>query len=307
MKKLIIVYNPRSSHFWQVEKHVIIPSRQLKGWMVGKFEVQPTIVDENAQRLASIIRDGDLVVAAGGDATATISVNAVMLSKAKNVRLGVLGFGNFNDVARCFGNLEFEDVLKHADEPQAVFPLECSVNGAHWRYGMCYFTIGMFAEACSVFDHPKTRKHLQKKSKRHTVFSLWTLAWWWLKNHRRQFMPTFELGNSSEEYVKCEKRSDYLAVNGITVAKLMKGGKWYLQDTEFLSSTGRLTRFFRLVPFMLKSMWRRVPGITSDFDQIIFNEPADVMLQAEGEYKKLEAVELIEIRKSRKPIMAIMK
>jgi hypothetical protein len=98
-----------------------------------------------------------------------------------------------------------------------------------------------------------------------------------------------------------------MAVNGISVAKMMKGGKWFLQDGYFLSTTGVLTKFFRLVGFMLRSIFRRIPGVESDYDQIIFKRPAKVMLQAEGEYMKLNDVELIEVRKAKKPILAIMK
>ena len=305
MKRLILVYNRRSSNFWRVEKEVLTKVRNLKGWAVGKFEVADTNVDDNSARLAKILSDGDLVMAAGGDATATIAINGIMSSKAQKVRVGVLAYGNFNDTARCFGDLKFEEILK--GDTQEVWPLECSVNRTHWRYGMCYFTVGMFAEACAVFDHPKTRKHLQKKRKKHMTFSLAVLAQWWVRQRRRKFLPSFTLGNSSEEFVDSKGASDYMAVNGISVAKMMKGGKWFLQDGYFLSTTGVLTKFFRLVGFMLRSIFRRIPGVESDYDQIIFKRPAKVMLQAEGEYMKLNDVELIEVRKAKKPILAIMK
>lgn len=305
MKRLILVYNRRSSNFWRVEKEVLPKVRNLKGWALGKYEVADTDVDDNSARLAKILMDDDLVIAAGGDATATIAINGIMLSKAKNVRVGVLAYGNFNDTARCFGDLSIEEIL-HGDT-QEVWPLECRVNGEHWRYGMCYFTIGMFAEACAVFDHPKTRKHLQKKRKKHMTFSLAVLAQWWVRQKHRKFLPAFSLGNSSDEYVESKGESDYMAVNGKTVAKMMKGGKWYLQDAYFWSTTKKLTGLFRLCGFMLRSIVKRIPGTESDFDRIIFKKPVKVMLQAEGEYKKLEDVSLIEIKKAKKPVLAVMK
>ena len=39
MKRLIIVYNPRSSHFRDVKEQVIEPARHMRGWMVARFEV----------------------------------------------------------------------------------------------------------------------------------------------------------------------------------------------------------------------------------------------------------------------------
>ncbi len=304
MKRLVIIYNPRSSHYGRVQRDVLAPARKLKGWMIGKFEIADTDVDDNAHRLARVFRDDDLVIAAGGDGTATIAINGIMLSSAKNVRIGVLGLGNFNDTARSFGNLKFDEIIK--GDAREVWPLECKINRTHWRYGMCYFTIGMFAEACAIFDHPKTRKALQSGRKR-TYFSLGLLVRWWLKQHRKQWLPRFVLGNSSEEFVECAGASDYMAVNGKTVAKMMRGGKFYLQNESFMSFNGKMSKFWRLFAMMIRSVLKRIPGTESDYDCLVFPKPAKIMMQAEGEYKKLEGVELVEIAKAKKPLLAVMK
>lgn len=305
MKRLFIVYNPRSSHYEQVKTDIIDRLKGLKGAMVGKFEVEPTNVDDNARRLAKVLTTGDLVIAAGGDGTANIAVNGIMLSKAQNVKFGVIGYGNFNDVARTFGNLKLDDILR--GHVKRVYPLECKINGKHWRFGMCYFTLGMFAEACACFDAPKTRKTLRKGGHK-TVFSLMTLVKWWLKNHRQQFLPeTFQLGDSSEDFVECKKTSDYMAVNGRTVAKIMKGSDWYLKESGFLSMTGQMTKFRKLVPMMLRSIFKRVPGTDSDYDCLVFPEASTVMVQAEGEYKKISGVRTVEISKVGKPLLVVTK
>ncbi len=305
MKRLFIVYNPRSSHYEQVKTDIIDRLNGLKGVMVGKFEVAATNVDDNARRLAKVLTTGDLVIAAGGDGTATIAVNGIMLSKAQNVKFGVIGYGNFNDVARTFGNLKLDDILKGS--VKRVYPLECKINGKHWRFGMCYFTLGMFAEACACFDAPKTRKTLRKGGRK-TIFSLITLMKWWLKNHRHKFLPeSFHLGDSSDEFMECKKVSDYMAVNGRTVAKIMKGSDWYLRESQFLSMTGRMTKFCKLVPMMLKSVFKRIPGAESDYDCLVFPEPTELMIQAEGEYKKISGVRTIEISKVSKPLLVVSK
>ena len=305
MKRLILIYNPRSSHFLQVKKDVVDKLRGLKGWMIGKYEVADTDVDDNAKRLSKLLQDDDLVIAAGGDGTANIAVNGIMQADCKGVKLGVLGYGNFNDSARSFGKPSVEDILnKDAVE---VWPLECKINGKHWRYASCYFTIGMFAEACEVFDNPKTRKTL-RKGKKSVFYSIRVLASWWFKERKkRRFMPEFGLGNSSDEYVPSNGASDYLALNGKTAAKMMKGGKYFLQKDEFLSATGTLTKFWRLIIFMARSILRRVPGTESDYDRLVFRKPAKMMFQAEGEYKMISDVSMVEIKKSTKPLLVIMK
>ena len=305
MKRLFIVYNPRSSHYEQVKRDVIDRLRDLRGVLVGKFEVAPTNVDDNAKRLAKVLSSGDLVIAAGGDGTANIAINGIMLSRAQNVKFGVIGYGNFNDVARTFGNLKLDDILK--GHVKRVYPLECKINGKHWRFGMCYFTLGMFAEACACFDAPKTRKTLRKGGRK-TIFSLLTLAKWWFKNHRRNFLPeAFVLGDSSEDFMECKNVSDYMAVNGRSVAKIMKGSDWYLKDGAFLSMTGQMTKFRKLVPMMLKSMFKRVPGTESDYDCIVFPKATKVMVQAEGEYKMISGVRTVEIAKVGKPLLVVAK
>jgi hypothetical protein len=252
-----------------------------------------------------VLSSGDLVIAAGGDGTANIAINGIMLSRAQNVKFGVIGYGNFNDVARTFGNLKLDDILK--GHVKRVYPLECKINGKHWRFGMCYFTLGMFAEACACFDAPKTRKTLRKGGRK-TIFSLLTLAKWWFKNHRRKFLPeAFVLGDSSEDFMECKNVSDYMAVNGRSVAKIMKGSDWYLKDGAFLSMTGQMTKFRKLVPMMLKSMFKRVPGTESDYDCIVFPKATKVMVQAEGEYKMISGVRTVEIAKVGKPLLVVAK
>ena len=305
MKRLFIVYNPRSSHYAQVKKDIIEKLKGLKGVMIGKFEVAPTNVDDNAKRLAKVLSSGDLVIAAGGDGTANIAVNGIMLSRAQNVKFGVIGYGNFNDVARTFGGLKLEDILR--GRVRRVYPLECKINGKHWRFGMCYFTLGMFAEACACFDAPKTRKTLRKGGRK-TIFSLMTLTKWWFKNRRRKFLPeSFALGDSSEDFTDCKKVSDYMAVNGRSVAKIMKGSDWYLKEGAFLSMTGQMTKFRKLVPMMMKSVLRRIPGEESDYDCLVFPEATKVMIQAEGEYKMISGVRTVEIMKVGKPLLVVTK
>lgn len=304
MKRLVIVYNPRSSHFKDVEENVIEPARHLTGWMVAKYEVAKIGVDENSRRLAKILKDNDLVIAAGGDGTASVAVNGVMLSSVKNVRLGVMGYGNFNDVSRSFGDMNFEEIIQaNAHE---VWPLRCIVNGKHWRYAMCYVTVGMFAEACAVFDEPKTRKTLRKGGRR-TVFSLLTLVKWWFREHKRVFLPSYYLSDVSGDSVDKTATSDYMAVNSLTVAKIMKGDRLFRNKKEFLSATGELTRFWKLFGFMLKAVFKRIPAETSELDILRFNCPANVMIQAEGEYAELKDVKTIEVRKSAKPLLVVMR
>ena len=112
MKRILIVYNPRSSRYAEVKQEVLAPARDLKGCIVGKYEVKPTNIDDNINTLAKLLKNGDLVISAGGDATGVISANAILKSK-KDVTLSALPYGNFNDLARTLGTMTMEDTGLH--------------------------------------------------------------------------------------------------------------------------------------------------------------------------------------------------
>lgn len=302
MRRLIIIYNPRSSRHTQVRTEVLDKSTGLRGYMVGRFEVQPTNVDDNAAKLAQVIQDGDLVVSAGGDGTANIGLNGCMLS-GKDVTYGVLGYGNFNDFARMLGAETIGQIVSRYEQNHSttnIYPLEAIVNGKHWRYAACYFSLGLFAESTQVFDQPEAREELKQGNKK-ISFSAKVLAKWYFKNKKRQFLPSFTTNHQTVKH----KTTDYVAINGKTVAKIVPGGEWYLGPDKFWSGTARLGSFFRLFWLGICALMHRLPGHETMSDTLNFPQPSSMMIQAEGEYQQLSNVSTIEIRKSAKPLKVI--
>ena len=339
MRRILVVYNPRSSRFCDVEREVLSKIRTLKGYMIGKYEVAPTDVDDNAAKLSRIIKDGDLVLSAGGDATGIISSNAILKS-GKDATLAVLPYGNFNDLAHTLGAKSLRDIFNATIHEEAIncleksagayerggrsappvttggrdsvserqfiassfYPLEIYVDGKFFRYATCYVTIGMTAEAVELFDEPKTRKKLQKGHKS-SWRSYFYLMFWYFKNRRKkQFIPDFKLNGKLQH----KKTSDYAAVNGRSMCRVMKGGYDYLVPKKFRSITDRLTSFPRLFILMLKSILVRTPGIETEGDLLEFLKPSTVELQAEGEYRIFKNIKTIEIKKSKTPLNVII-
>ena len=322
--RLILVLNPRSSQYAAVTREILEPARKLKGWTVGKFELDLGDVDENAARLAGILQDGDLVVAAGGDGTASVAVNGVMMAEEgrsgggeagqsgvgegarKRVTLAALGYGNFNDTARMLGVRRregLEEVVARFAQGQTteIYPLEALVNGKHWRYAAAYVTVGMLAASTAVFDTEPVRWKL-REGKPRLIFSLWSLVKWYARHHRQDWLP--EGYRNGEAWAA--RTTDYVAVNGKSVAQVMRGGKWYLDPQEFQGSVMRLGSFWRVGWMMLTSIFRRVPGETTRGDRLDFVEPSSVVMQAEGEHEKLTGVERIEVRKAQRGIRVVM-
>ena len=160
MNRLIIVYNPRSSRYAEVKRDVLSRTRELKGYMIGKYEVAPTNLNDNINKLAKIIKDDDLILSAGGDATGIIASNAIIESQ-KSAFLAALPYGNFNDLARTLRTKQLEDIIDNK-QINSLYPLSIIINGKHWRYATCYVTIGMTAKAVDIYNSPKMRKKLKR-------------------------------------------------------------------------------------------------------------------------------------------------
>ena len=299
MKRLIIVYNPRSSRFAEVGRDVLDRTKELRGYIIGKYEVAPTNLDDNIKKLSKVLENGDLVISAGGDATGVIASNAIIKSD-KDVTLAVLPYGNFNDLSRTLKTKTLEDIL-HGRKTAKLYPLDIIIDGKHWRYATCYVTIGMTAEAVSIYDQPKMRVKL-KKSFGRKISSYTDLMSWYFKNrHKRTFIPEFSLNGT----LMSTKITDYAAVNGRSMARVMKGRDDYRDPKKFRSETDKLANFFRLARLMTRSIVNRIPGTSTTGDTLEFTHPADVTLQAEGESIRFQNIKQITIRKGEKCLKVI--
>ena len=341
MKRIILVYNPNSSRYIDVQEEVISKVQTLKGYMIGKYAIKKAPFEENVKNLTKLFKNGDLAIAAGGDATAAVTANAIMLSK-KDVTLGVLPYGNFNDLARTLGTMKYEDLrldstwagdaawgtpsralarmgenaaagpaqkisnqgpVQKSPAQRNLYPLDIIVDGKHWRYATCYVTMGMTAEAVELFDDPKFRKKMQKGHKSSWRSYLALVKWYFKFRHSKIFIPDFSInGKPAKPGV-----SDYCALSGKSMCRVMKGGYDFLNPKIFRSHNCRLLSFWGISTLMLKSILFRTPGTETTGDKIVFNSPATVELQAEGEYKVFKNAKTIEVKKTGQPIKVIMK
>ena len=298
MKRILFIYNPYSSNYVHVKDEVLSRASKIKGYMIGKFAIEKAPFEDNVESLKEVLRDGDIAVAAGGDATAAVAANAI-LESGKDVTLGVLPYGNFNDLAHTLRTNKFEDLDFSKNE--VLYPLDIIVDGIHWRYATCYITAGMTAEAVEIFDNPKIRKSLQK-GHRSSWRSYFNLAGWYFKNrHKKVFLPEFTLNGKPT----IKKASDYAAVNGRTMSRIMNGGNDFLKPKVFRSEVAKLTGFFRLSKLMATSILFRTPGKDTNGDALEFKKPATIEVQAEGEYKIFEHIKTLRVEKPDKGLKVI--
>lgn len=302
MKKLVLVYNPKSAHHELVKKEVLSTVRTLPGWMIAKFEVKPLSLDENAERLGRILDDGDLVIVTGGDGTATMTLNGIIKSK-KKVIFGVLGYGHFNDLAHTLGVMhpvEYGDeylggvaeiVRKFdANETRDFYPLEITVDGKFWRYAACYMTIGMAAEATELFEQKDVRENIHKTSHLKSYFRI---ARWYYKNRKKQdFIPSLTINGR-----EMEKATDVIALNTPYMAKVMHGNKWYTEERKFGIGGFWLKKSWPLFKFMMSSMFKKVPLTEAEELELDFAQPATFTVQTDGEFEQLKDISNIKVKK----------
>ncbi|MBR3270062.1 hypothetical protein IKG07_02330 [Candidatus Saccharibacteria bacterium] len=300
--RLVIVYNPNSSNYRRVKKDILDDRENIfKDYKLAEYTIKKIGFENNVKNLKEIIKDKDLLLAVGGDATAAITANAIMESK-KDATLAVLPYGNFNDLARTLGTMKLSD-LNLDSKPIKLYPLSISVDGEFWRYATCYVTIGMTAEAVELFDEPKFRKYMQKGHK-----SSWrsyiALAKWYFKNRKKKiFLPEFTINGKAT----VKKASDYAALSGKSMCRVMKGRYDFKKPEIFRSKALKTISFPRLFVLMTRSILHRTPGDETKGDILEFKAPATVELQAEGEYKTFENVKKIEVKKGNQCLKVIQK
>lgn len=302
MSRLILIYNPNSSNFRRVKKEVLDRREVLfADYTLAEYTIKKIGFENNVKNLKSEIKDGDLCFALGGDATAAIAANAILESN-KDATLAVLPYGNFNDLARTLGTMKLEDIDLNS-KPINLYPLGIHIDGKLWRYATCYVTIGMTAEAVELFDEPKFRKYMQKGHKS-SWRSYLELAKWYFKNRKKKiFLPEFTINGKAT----IKKASDYAALSGKSMCRVMKGGYDFKKPEVFRSKALKTISFPKLFVLMTRSILHQTPGEETKGDILKFKNPATVELQAEGEYQIFENIKTIEVRKGTKCLKVIEK
>lgn len=283
MRRLLVIYNHSSSNFCRVKSEVLDKLPKLKGYIICKYVIKKTNFDDNVNTLSKLIKDNDLVVSAGGDATAAVTMNAIIKS-GKDATLSVLPYGNFNDFARTTSG----------PAQDHYYPLAIFVNGKLWRYASSYVTIGMMADAVEIFNSTKIRKKLQKGRRSHWRSYLYLASWYFKNRHQKTFLPDFTLNGQKP----AKKASDYIAFNGSSMASIMKTAASFHDPKVFHSGVKYLTSFWRLFNFMTKSILRHVPCGETTLDSIKFANPSTITIQAEGEPRTFTNVKTIEVKKT---------
>ena len=294
-KNLILVINPRSSGF-ELIREKILPFLDKSHFEKGSFktfEIQPTSPMENAEELARGLKNGDIILVAGGDGTAHIAANAAAISGRKKLKIKFTGFGNFNDYAHSFS------------KNSGKAAIELKINGKFFRYAPLYATIGLTAEMAEIFEGRRIRKVLKKVHNRNIrlIFSLLAATRFYFKNCRKHILKISEISTDKKEFSKKPNRvTDIVFMNGPRMARIMRSSINKKDSENFGFGVLDSARLFRNSPFLIKGAFGKIPLKRAKSAKIIFQKPQNITIQVEGEVCKIKKVETIEAKLSDKKI-----
>lgn len=301
--RLVLVINPRSSGFDMIKKKILPHLKEVhfQKNQLTTFEIQPTSPIENAQEMAKGLRDGDIILVAGGDGTAHIATNAAVISGQKNLRFKYTGFGNFNDYAQSFsrnsGRAAIES-FRTGEIKDIIKPLEIRINGEFFRYAPLYTTLGLTAEMAEIFEGKRLRRALKKVRgrNRRLILSLTAATRFYFKKRKAKTLQIRRITLDSQSFPNITSpATDLVFMNGPRMARIMRCAKNRHTPDTFGFAVLNASQLFKNLPFLISGIFGKIPLKRIKSAKIEFLKSANIWIQIEGEAVKLKKVKTIEI------------
>lgn len=279
--RLLVICNPNSTSFRRVEHEVFAPLR-AHGITHDILATRHADSDHNIDDLTAALRDGDYAVSAGGDSTAMQLANAALRSK-RDVTLGFLPYGNFNDTAAAHSRSN-DTVLGLITSPTvALAPLSVDIDGEFWRYAVSHATIGWTAEGADEFSTKISRAVLKKSPQAVKLgYSLLQLTENYLR-HGSTHLPPF---HTDEQPETRRKITDIIAINSPQIAGIVRSPRNYYDSAEFGYTEVNVANLLADAAFALRAITGNTPLATKQRLDIIFDSPATVPMQLDGEFQR---------------------
>ena len=304
--RLVLVINPRSSGYSLVHEKIVrnIQKLNLAENQQITYEIQPTNPLDNAEKMAGILQDNDIILVAGGDGTAHIATNAIIFSDKQGIKIKYTGFGNFNDYAHSFSKNTSKSCLAALESSKVIAkikPLKVYINGDFYRLAPLYATIGLTAEMAEIFEHPKVRGALKVSPDRNTRLLLSLLAATrFYFNHRKSNsinIKNIELDDDSCS-VENSKITDLVFMNGPRMARIMKSNYNKKHPENFGFQALDSSKIIKNIPFLTRGIFGFIPLKRTNLVSIWLKKPQDIFIQIEGESAKIKNASSIRVEQS---------
>lgn len=301
-KRLVIVHNGHSTGADRIQ-HDVFNQLDLERIPYEVFSTPSPIANENIEAIVEHLKDGDRIISAAGDGTASQLANATLLSQRRDVELGFLPYGNFNDIART--HLEKHGSVLDLLEATTVdvTPLSVVLNGEHWRYAPAYLTIGWTALAAAQFSASESRAAIKRSASGLRLgHSLVQLAGNYFEN-RHNFIPSHH--TSSSPLVRTAV-TDLLFINNPRVGSIVRSAEAFYDSDEFGFAAVDVSSMWRNIPFGLKAITGHTPTERFDDLEVTFEQPVSLPVQSEGEYSLVRNVEQLRVHKGLGQVLKVL-
>lgn len=143
INRLVIVYSPKSTRARRYTKVRADLQRQadIKSWTINEIEITDLPYYQAVKKIATKIRDGDLVLAAGGDGIAQTTFQAIYTSKSSCIFTAV-PLGNANDISRAINGRYRSAELILRQPVTDFYPLNVVIDGGIAISLISYVTFG---------------------------------------------------------------------------------------------------------------------------------------------------------------------
>lgn len=279
-ERLIIVHNPNSSRAKKVASEVF-NTLDNTSTRYTAFETKSPNAEDNIADMSNFLEDGDTVVVAASDGTAMQAGNAILRSEHTNSKIGLLPYGNFNDLARVYG-LSPNALTNHDSLGTTnLYPLVITANETYCRDALAYATAGWTARAAREFsEHDSRESIVGTPDAIKLTRSLWQLAINYFA-HRNEYLPPFHTSRS--EIVK-QSVTDIVAVNNPMMGTIIRSDMPYSSIANIFGYTELdVSSFTKNIPFGLKAVSGHTPLDATEKIALNFTEPSTLHVQSEGE------------------------
>lgn len=291
-ERLVVIHNPNSSRARRAGREVL-EELNTTGIAFTPLETGSPESEDNIADMRDVLREGDTVIVAAGDGTAMQAGNAILRNGFEHTKLGLLPYGNFNDLASVYGLTA--DSLLATTEMDALptlplHPITIEADGKYCRDALAYVTAGWTARAAREFSEPNAREAVTttpdvvKLTK-----SLFQLAINYFA-HRKEYLPPF---HTSQSGLVRQAVTDMLAINSPIMGSIIRSDMPYgnIANT-FGYHELDVSSLVKNIPWGIKALSGHTPSTPAEKMTLHFEQPSAVPIQSEGEFFNLTANEI---------------
>jgi diacylglycerol kinase family enzyme len=306
-ERIVVVHNPNSTKSRDVKREVFGRLRDA-GITFDAVESKTPDHDSNAEEFAEFFREGDTILGAGGDGAHTQIKDGMLLSGLPGLRIGFLGYGNFNDIAVGFNGPGHIDPLRFLDDRAQeidAIPMHVDINGKTIRRPLAYATLGWTATASGKFADGEFRQLLKERNK-HFVTALSGAALFreYFQRRKELFLPHYTLNDDREYNTRI---TDVVALNHPRMGRFIRRNDFDSSGKDFAYAQLDVSGLMKNSRFLTQAFIGNMPATLVNEQRLEFQVPSTIPYQNEGEFMLLEGVETLIFSKQHDDVIRVIR